>query len=206
MMGYVKRAPARYREALELYRALKDPAGAAESFSGEGLAHEQAVRLSRLVNDPRLVGRALLNHASDVYWARRYPEHKVLVEEAADVFRAINDRRGLAVAIRGIGLALQEKSPSEALPLFREMLSLARSVNDLHIEALAHGSIAWASTYLGKPQDVIDAYSKGVETARSGRCHTDRSVADEFTRAGLRTGRAPHASADLPGAGAAARA
>ena len=77
------------------------------------------------------------------------PKHKVLVEEAADVFRAINDRRGLAVAIRGIGLALQEKSPSEALPLFREMLSLARSVNDLHIEALAHGSIAWASTYLG---------------------------------------------------------
>jgi CHAT domain-containing protein/tetratricopeptide (TPR) repeat protein len=190
MMGYLTRAPAKYREALELYRALKDTAGVAESLSGEGSSHETAIRLSRLEKDPGLVGRALLNYAASVYWGRRYTEHKLLVDEAVEVFRAINDRRGLALAIRGEGMAVQEaQSPSDALPLFREMLSLARSVGDLHIEALAHGSIAWASTYLGRMQDVINAYSEGVDAAqRAGALLTEawqtRSLGQAYAQVG----------------------
>jgi predicted ATPase/transcriptional regulator with XRE-family HTH domain len=137
-------------EALALYRALGNTAGAAVAHRYLGMVarstgdyvraatlHKEALKLYRLIGDQRGVGMTLTNLGLTAFYQRDYERAAVLLEESLALARASGARSSVAVALTNLSLVAQAQRDYErATVLQGDALDLYRLLGDQ--DGLAH--------------------------------------------------------------------
>ncbi|MGD1928386.1 MAG: tetratricopeptide repeat protein [Leptolyngbyaceae cyanobacterium] len=140
--GANTKSMARHDQALDLYRAVEDHLGEANTLqavgdvlqflkrSPEALQHyKQALDLYRAVEDHLGEANTLLAVGNVLQFLKRSPEALQHYEQAIDTFRAVGDRVGEANTLLAVGDVLQFLSCSpEALQHYEQALDLYRAV------------------------------------------------------------------------------
>jgi len=144
---------ARYREAIELFRKLQDPAGEAEATTGLGAVlsnrresvaeRQKALELAERSGDAALQALVWLSLGAEKEDGAPN-EHRTLNRALAQ-FRTLHDRRGEALALRLLGeLVTFEQTPKAAIVIHEQAVDIARTLGDTRLEALTTGSLGFA--------------------------------------------------------------
>ena len=118
--------------------------------------------------------RALLVLSILTYYHEGYNRAIALVEEALALFRALDDRKGLATAVLNAGiLALGHGDYAQAIACFEESLPLCAQVNYTHGVVLSLSSMGQAALNLG---EYARAQALGIESIAMARASGDNRV------------------------------
>jgi CHAT domain-containing protein/tetratricopeptide (TPR) repeat protein len=172
----LRAAIVKFEEAVQLFRAEKNPAGQAMTLLGIGRVYSalgetqkaldpyaQALSLLRTVTDRRGEA-ATLNNIGNVYH-NLGEEQKALdhYAQALPLFKAVGDHRGEAITLNGIGSvynALGERQ--KALDYYSQALPLLKTVGDRREEASVLHNIGLVYNSLGEKQKALDYYSQAL--------------------------------------------
>ncbi len=134
-----------YEESLQLWRALNDQNGIAESLNGLGRvasnqgdyaqarAHfEASIDLFRTIDNRAGLAAALNGLGYVAYIQHGDAEARRLCEESLALRRALGDQRGIAATLNSLGyLVVMQGDYASARQLYEESLSLRRKLGDL---------------------------------------------------------------------------
>ena len=157
-----------FRHSSKLFQSLGDAwwqafvltwAGEITNRMGEGVLglelHQQAVALSRSAGEPRLLARALTNHAYDYLICGPWETGIRLMEEAVGWYRSVGDLGSQATADLHLGVSYGWTGhPHEACELLEKALAKMHQLGD-------HFNIAYGTLGLG----VIQMYSGRYDQA-----------------------------------------
>ncbi|MFJ8622603.1 ATP-binding protein [Kitasatospora sp. NPDC093550] len=140
------------------------------------LAHD----LFETLGDRPRQGKTQLDLAIAYGEVHAYPDAVAESRRALELFRAIDDPSGQALALNSIGwyLVLQGE-PRQALPYCRRALDLARHTGNLPGQASIWDSIGYVHHQLGEYHEALPAYQESLRLRRA--------VGDYFLQADIHT-------------------
>jgi tetratricopeptide (TPR) repeat protein len=124
----------------------------AEATLGDGRG---AVAPSIAIRAKALQGAGML-----AYWQHDYGRAVALTESSLQLYRELDDRRGIAAALDGLGIVARERSDFErAAALFEESLALQRTIEDEWGIAFSLGNlalVAWDQGDVGRGMALVE--------------------------------------------------
>ncbi len=157
-LGEPARAAADFEESLSLRRKVGDRRGETLTLNALGL-HGQALALAREAGDRNLEAASLVAQGDPAS-----------LDQAAELYRVLGSRRGLAGALSRKGKAsLLSGRPEEALPFLREALTLRREIEDRAGQAETLVLMSQAERRLGRAGAALDPVEEAVELIESLR-------------------------------------
>jgi CHAT domain-containing protein/tetratricopeptide (TPR) repeat protein len=173
-------AVASYEEALALWRGLGDLFEeantlqfVAQTYKASGRSYfEKAVEsykqvLARRVEDDRQAVAYTLLGLAEVHRDLSNPANALPhYEQALEIFKAVNNRRGQAAALYGMGLAkARRREMPDALLAYEQALRIYSDAEtrDRHEEARTLHAIGGAYDVLGKPEQALEFFERALE-------------------------------------------
>jgi tetratricopeptide (TPR) repeat protein len=135
---------------------------------------ESITWLSRLLDHPTTLAsasaraKALLLLSKLKWWSR--PEARTLAEEALALYRELGDQPGIASALHGLGIAVQDGDKEAGREFMLESLALYRALGDTF--EIAH-VLGWLGNMIEQSQDYARAHAYLEESLALYRelCH-----------------------------------
>jgi tetratricopeptide (TPR) repeat protein len=156
------RAAKRWRESLDLFRALEDITGIAHSHGNLGLvadaqgdyeraiaSYEEALALFRQLDDRTCIAYMLHNLGLIAYFQGHYERATTLYGESLALVRALGDQNSIAMTLGNLGLvAFVQGDYERALALQDEALTLGRRLSNKPwlARAIEHFALIAAAT------------------------------------------------------------
>jgi predicted ATPase/class 3 adenylate cyclase len=154
------------RETALAIAAALGPYWLQRNHSAEG----QRILIGLVERAVDVAGPALASAAAaasfNATWLGDYTTGRRLGELAADRYRALGDRRGLALAIGAVGFSMIETDPTAALRKIDEALQTSRTLGDARGEGQAFLGRATALFALGRLAEVRDSLERSIELSR----------------------------------------
>jgi DNA-binding SARP family transcriptional activator len=130
-------------------------------------AHSLALQVCRELVDPVRIARASLALGAVRQRSGQHEAALALAEDAAAIYRSLDDRRGEAESLDQIGLAYQCTARSrEAVAYFQEAQILYRATADQRGEADTRSHAGIAYWHLGRYQEALDHLSSALALYR----------------------------------------
>ncbi|HEY9707245.1 MAG TPA: tetratricopeptide repeat protein [Oculatellaceae cyanobacterium] len=177
----LRKAIAKYQEALPLYRAVGDKAREALTLNNIGLVYDdlgetqqaldyynQSLPLARAVSD-KATEAVILSNIGAVYDALGEKQKALdYYNQSLPLFRGIDNKAGEARTLNNIGLvysALGEKQ--KALDYYNQSLLLKRTLDNKVTEAVTLNNIGRVYDDLGEKQKALDYYNQSLPLFRA---------------------------------------
>ena len=161
-------------------RRLGDLQGAAECF-------ERGLGLTASLDDHdwRLKASILNDRGVNLNALRRQQEALASLNEALNLFRQRQDRRGQASALNNIGLTYANAHQMrEAIQYYEQAVPLRRAENDLYGEANLLNNIGGFYDFIGEPHRALENYQKALQgwqaLDRSGQLNDQDKLGSAF--------------------------
>ena len=177
----LRKAIAKWEEALKLYRQAGDTSGQAVSLLALGSVYDalgekqkaleyysQSLPLTRVVGD-RGAEALTLNNIGLVY-SELGEQQKALeyYNQSLPLSRAVGDRGAEALTLHNIGGVYSELGEQQkALEYYNQSLPLSRAVGDRGAEALTLNNIGLVYSELGEQQKALEYYNQSLPLSRA---------------------------------------
>lgn len=177
----LRKAIAKYEEAIPLWRVVGDRAGEAGTLNILGTVHqrlsndsraldyfEQALTLRRVIGD-RLGEAITLSNIGSVYHRLdEKPKALEYYEQALKLQKATKDRNGEAITLNNIGAAYKDLGEKQkALEYYEQAHKLFQIVNDRGSEAIIFHNIGAIYSDLGEYKKAWDYYNQALQIKRA---------------------------------------
>lgn len=167
--GELEQAMEHAKEALSLFRELRDPRGEALILDRLGLLfwarreyktalshNRSALKLNRRSGDQHGQAMCLLHRGITLADQKRYQQAQDDFAQAHEIFRSLDDRRGLKYVLNNLGdLEMRLGNPSTALRRY-EQAAAANSEIGRQDEAILLANIGSVYLQLGRPEDAVE--------------------------------------------------
>ena len=213
----LRKAIAKFGEALKLYREVGDRSQEARTLNKIGLVYSklgekqkaleyysQSLPLSRAVGD-RSGEASTLNNIGLVY-SELGEKQKALeyYSQSLPLSRAVGDRSGEARTLNNIGLVYSELGEKQkALEYYSQSLPLSRALGDRSQEASTLNNIGFVYSELGEKQKALEYYSQSLPLShavgdRSGEANTLNNIGLVYSELGEKQKALEYYSQSLP--------
>ena len=169
-----------WRQALKLYREIKDRLGEGQSIGNLGIAydslgnypkaidfHEQRLVIARELKDQLGEGKALGNLGSAYRALGNYPKAIDFHEQSLAIAREAKDRHGEGKALGNLGLAYYSLGNyPKAIDFYEQSLVIAREIKDRLWEGQSFGNLGNAYLSLGNYPKAIEFQEQRLAITR----------------------------------------
>jgi tetratricopeptide (TPR) repeat protein len=130
-------------------------------------SYQQAIALSRELNDSELLPLALLAVGQVYVTLGQFEQGLAAYEESLTYWRAANDRRNESITLNSIALAHNLAGNNQkALEVYQQTLALRRELNDRNGQITVFNNIAIVYRDLGELQQAIDSITQAMEMSQ----------------------------------------
>ena len=155
------------KSLLEEGRILSDSSYAHFLHGDTRAAHTEALaalRIARQMGDRPLHAQALSNLGEAIYNLGDIPAAEKYQQEALELWTELGDQSGQGLALIALGYycSLQAK-PQQAISYFQQGVNVARSANNLRVEAMALNGLANVTAKAGNKQEALATYLRAEE-------------------------------------------
>jgi len=131
------------------------------------LLAQQALAISKKLNDQALIGKSLSELALFAMIKGEYAQSRSMSEEAIKYFEKLNDERGIADAKYNIaGIYYKTDNFHLGLVYLIDCITIYRKFDDHHNEARAEKSLGTIYEYFGDQKKAVQSYENAIESAK----------------------------------------
>ena len=177
----LKKALAKYDEALRFYRTARDRNGEATTLSNIGLVYHtlremqkalefynQALTIHRLTLNRREEAKTLSNIGAVYSFLGEKQKALEFGNQAYALFQVVGDKESQAVGINNIGAIYDDlREHQKALEFYNQALALRRAVGNRRGEATTLNGIASVYNSLGDQQKALEFYNQALPLSRT---------------------------------------
>ena len=169
-----------WRQAVKLYREIKDRRGEGQALGNLGLAydnlgnypkaievHEQSLAIAREIKNRSMEGSILGNLGNAYQSLGNYAKAIEFYEQSLAIAREIKNRYGEGTAIGNLGNVYQSLGNyAKAIEFHGRSLAIAREIKDRSVEGSVLGNLGLAYSSLGNYPKAIEFYEQSLVIVR----------------------------------------